>query len=398
MEHRHDKPQSFHASPAEALQAPAGGVPLPRLPARGHRRRGAGLPRRGRRRGRPDRPRDADAERRRRAAPLRLEPLQLRLPRPGPLAPDRARLPLVAHPRRQRGRRPAAPADREGDRARRARARRPATRARTPSTACRATTSSSACSATPTATAPAASPCSTRRRSRSRAAGRTAARARRSTTTSGTSRARTCSISSEFGEPNAYESGFDLDDVAAGRYGQPAPLLGPRRAPARADDRPRRAGAGPARGALAARPRRRAGLRRRRAVEHDVALPPRQRQLPRPSQVIAVDSESSSTGWPFPRAGADHRPRRLDGRPLPVLLQLAARRPAPVRHLRSRQPAADRPALARRGAGQAERRRPRPDGRARRCSSCRSTGAGSTSPTRCTRPGTTSSIRDSGPG
>ena len=41
----------------------------------------------------------ADAERRRRAAPLRLEPLQLGLPRPGPLAPDPARLPLVAHPR-----------------------------------------------------------------------------------------------------------------------------------------------------------------------------------------------------------------------------------------------------------------------------------------------------------
>ena len=27
-------------------------------------------------------------------------------------------------------------------------------------------------------------------------------------------------VSSEFGEPNAYEPGFDLDDVAAGRYGQ----------------------------------------------------------------------------------------------------------------------------------------------------------------------------------
>ena len=47
-------------------------------------------------------------------------------------------------------------------------------------------------------------------------------------------------VSSEFGEPNAYEQGFDLDDVAAGRYGQPAPLLEPRRAAARADGRPRR--------------------------------------------------------------------------------------------------------------------------------------------------------------
>ena len=27
-------------------------------------------------------------------------------------------------------------------------------------------------------------------------------------------------VSSEFGEPNAYEKGFDLDDVGAGRYGQ----------------------------------------------------------------------------------------------------------------------------------------------------------------------------------
>ena len=43
----------------------------------------------------------------RRAPPLRLEPLLVRLPRPRPLAPDRARLPLVADPRRQRRRRPA---------------------------------------------------------------------------------------------------------------------------------------------------------------------------------------------------------------------------------------------------------------------------------------------------
>ena len=27
-------------------------------------------------------------------------------------------------------------------------------------------------------------------------------------------------VSSEFGEPNAYEPGFDIDDVAAGRYGR----------------------------------------------------------------------------------------------------------------------------------------------------------------------------------
>jgi len=27
-------------------------------------------------------------------------------------------------------------------------------------------------------------------------------------------------VSSEFGEPNAYEPGFDVEEVGAGRYGQ----------------------------------------------------------------------------------------------------------------------------------------------------------------------------------
>ena len=64
-----------------------------------------------------DRARAADAERRRRAPPLRLEPLLVGLPRPRSLAPDRAGLPLLAHPHRERRRRPARAADREGDRA-----------------------------------------------------------------------------------------------------------------------------------------------------------------------------------------------------------------------------------------------------------------------------------------
>ena len=81
--------------------------------------------------------------------------------------------------------------------------------------------------------------------------------------------------SSEFGEPTAYEGGFDPDDVAAGRYGSRLHFWNLERAPRRADararrDRPRAAG-----DPLAARPRRRRGLRRRRAVFHDVALPPR---------------------------------------------------------------------------------------------------------------------------
>src|SRR6185503_21290591 len=61
----------------------------------------------------------------------------------------------------------------------------------------------------------------------------------------------------------------------------PPPLLEPGRADAGADRRPRRERAASVRGAVAARPRRRAGLRRRRAVERDVALLPRQWPLGR---------------------------------------------------------------------------------------------------------------------
>ena len=63
---------------------------------------------------------------------------------------------------------------------------------------------------------------------------------------------------------------------------QPAALLEPGAAPARADARARRDRDDPAGDPLAAQPRRRRGLRRRRAVEHDVALPPRQRRATAP--------------------------------------------------------------------------------------------------------------------
>ena len=67
--------------------------------------------------------------------------------------------------------------------------------------------------------------------------------------------------------PTPTSRGFDLDDVAAGRYGHRIHFWDLAERRARADDRPRRAGADPARGALAARPRRRAGLRRRGALQ-----------------------------------------------------------------------------------------------------------------------------------
>ena len=114
--HAHNAP-SFYASPQEALEGPpeeflylaclheGTGVDAPDFLAVVDAD------------DRADRARDADAERRRRAPPLRLEPLQLGLPRAGSLAPDRAGLPLVADPHRQRRGRPAPAADREGDRA-----------------------------------------------------------------------------------------------------------------------------------------------------------------------------------------------------------------------------------------------------------------------------------------
>ena len=163
-------------------------------------------------------------------------------------------------------------------------------------------------------------------------------------------------VSSEFGEPNAYETGFDLEDVAAGRYGQRLHFWN----------------------------------LERRTLEQTVDLgenglvPLEVRWLHDPeAEEGFVGAALSSTMWRFhrengswarragdrdrgrragwlavPGAGPDHRPRALDGRPLPLLLELAARRPAPVRRLRPREPEADRTALARRRPRPAERRRP----------------------------------------
>ena len=133
------------------------------------------------------------AQRRRRAAPLRLERVQL-VPVPVLAAPAhgaplsrRARHALVAHPHPRHQARPAAAAARQGDRGRGGHAEdrlQPAAHRRTAGP----TASTSTRSATPTATAPAASSCSTPRRSRSRAAGRRiAGRSTWPTTSGGTS-------------------------------------------------------------------------------------------------------------------------------------------------------------------------------------------------------------------
>ena len=154
----------------------------------------------------------------RRAAPLRLEPLQLGLPRAGPLASDRARVSLVADPHRQRRRRPPAAADRDGDRARGARRATGLTR---PHTVHCMPGDNIVISMLGDADGNGACGFAVldartfEVKGRWENGGRTAElnydfwyQPRQNVL-----------ASSEFGEPNAYEPGFDLDDVAAGRYG-----------------------------------------------------------------------------------------------------------------------------------------------------------------------------------
>ena len=361
MQHEHDKPASFHASPQDACRRrPRSSSTSPactRAPASRRRTSSPSSMPRG-----PDRPRDADAERRRRAAPLRLEPLQLRLPRPRSLAPDRARVPLVAHPHRQRRRRPAPAADREGDRAGGARARRPATRGRT----------RSHCMPGDNIVI------SMLGDADGNGAGGFAVLDAKTFEVKGRwenggatpplnydfwyQPRKNVLVSSEFGEPNAYEPGFDLDDVTAGRYGSRLHFwnLAERELEQTVDLGEN--GLVPLEVRWLHDPEAERGVRRRRALEHDVALPPRERRLGR--RPGDRRRERRARGLAVPGARADHRPRALDGRPLPLLLELAARRPAPVRRLRPGQPEADRPALARRRARQAGRRRPRAERRA----------------------------------
>ena len=117
MHDEHDKPASFHGSPQEAMQAPPEEfLYLACL------REGTGVEA-------PDFLAVVDAEEGRIVHELPMPNVgdelhhfgwnrcSLGLPRPRPLAPDRPRLPLLAHPHRQRRRRSAPAADREGDRA-----------------------------------------------------------------------------------------------------------------------------------------------------------------------------------------------------------------------------------------------------------------------------------------
>ena len=90
--------------------------------------------------------------------------------------------------------------------------------------------------------------------------------------------------SSEFGEPNAYETGFDLDDVAAGRYGSGSTSgTSPSAALEQTLDLGE-TGLVPLEVRWLHDPDADQGFVGAAAVEHDVALPPRQRLLQRPSR------------------------------------------------------------------------------------------------------------------
>ena len=187
--------------------------------------------------------------------------------------PDRSHLivpgyPLLADPHRERRRRPAPAADREGDRAaRRSIEKTGYTRPHT-STACPATTSSSACSATPTATGSCGFAVLDARsfevKGRWENGGREAEPQLRLLVPAAQERAGLVRV----GRAKRLRARLRHRRRRRRPLRAAAPLLGSGRAAARADARPRRAGADPARAALAARPRGGTGLRRRDAGEH----------------------------------------------------------------------------------------------------------------------------------
>jgi 56kDa selenium binding protein (SBP56) len=166
-------------------------------------------------------------------------------------------------------------------------------------------------------------------------------------------------ISSEFGEPIAYEPGFDIEDVAAGRYGQRLHFwdLAERRLVQTVDLG--EAGLVPLEvrwlhdpdseqgfvGATLA-----SNIFRFHGADGAFTAEP----------VIEVENEELE-GWPLPGG--------VPGLITDVVVSMDDRylyftnwlhEPAAIRHLRSRQPQADRPTLARWAARQAERRRSGP--------------------------------------
>jgi 56kDa selenium binding protein (SBP56) len=162
-------------------------------------------------------------------------------------------------------------------------------------------------------------------------------------------------VSSEFGEPNAYEPGFEMDDVSAGRYGQRLHFwdLAERRLVQTLDLG--EAGLVPLEVRWLHDPDADQGFAGATLASNILRFSSRERGVQRGAGDRRRERGVRGLAATGRSARPHHRHRALDGRPLPLPLQLAARRPSPVRRFGPRGPAAHGPALAWRAAREAER-------------------------------------------
>ena len=160
-------------------------------------------------------------------------------------------------------------------------------------------------------------------------------------------------VSSEWAAPNTVRPGFKLDDVKAGKYGRQLHFWDWDDAADRPEHRPGRRRPDPAGGALPPQPGQHARVRRGRPCRAPCGTGSRTRPAALEGGEGDRGPRPRGQGLGLPRARADHRPRALAGRPLAVLLQLAARRRPAVRRQRPGEAQARRPGLARRRARQA---------------------------------------------
>ncbi len=130
-------------------------------------------------------------------------------------------------------------------------------------------------------------------------------------------------VSSEFGAPNAYEKGFDLDDVGAGHYGQRMHFWNLAERTLEQSIDLGEQGLVPLEIRWLHDPDCGGGLHRRGALERDVALPPLERLVV--GRARDHDRGRRARGLALPGPAAHHRPRPFDGRQGPLLLELAAR-------------------------------------------------------------------------
>ena len=202
-------------------------------------------------------------------------------------------------------------------------------------------------------------------------------------------------VSSEFGEPNAYEPGFDLADVGAGRYGQRIHFWDLERRTLEQTVDLGEKGLVPLEIRWQHDPDSEQGFVGA-ALSSVMFRFHRENGSWAADPVIEVESVELD-GGPFPVPGLITDLLLGNGRPLPLLRELVARRHPPVRRLRPHAAEADGAALVGGVLGKPTDG-PRQLSGGRTCSSSRTTAAACTCPTRSTRPGTTSSIRSCSPG